>query len=150
MVSSTRLPIGFHSCRTNMTTRVSKPHDYAMPRLILGLHPANERRRYFVTTSLIGWAQAYNQPCMRPHMFMVCTLFEFLNVFHPFLIITMVIKSNKNIVSSFIWHDMFRLRLNFDDFRIMNNPTVNHAHDDGYSHVTLAAIIVATIMVPCL
>ena len=30
--------------------------------LILGLRPANERRRYFVTTSLIGWAQAYNQP----------------------------------------------------------------------------------------
>ena len=26
--------------------------------LILGLHPANERRRYFVTTSLIGWVQA--------------------------------------------------------------------------------------------
>ena len=26
--------------------------------LILGLHPVNERRRYFVTTSLIGWAQA--------------------------------------------------------------------------------------------
>ena len=24
----------------------------------LGLRPANERRRYFVTTSLIGWAQA--------------------------------------------------------------------------------------------
>ena len=30
--------------------------------LILGLRPANERRRYFVTTSLIGWAQASNQP----------------------------------------------------------------------------------------
>ena len=27
------------------------------PGLILGLRPANERRRYFVTTSLIGWAQ---------------------------------------------------------------------------------------------
>ena len=27
-------------------------------RPILGLRPANERRRYFVTTSLIGWAQA--------------------------------------------------------------------------------------------
>ena len=27
-----------------------------------GLHPANERRRYFVTTSLIGWAKAWNQP----------------------------------------------------------------------------------------
>ena len=26
--------------------------------LILGLHPANGRRRYFVTTSLIGWVQA--------------------------------------------------------------------------------------------
>ena len=26
--------------------------------LILGLRPANERRRYFVTTSRIGWAQA--------------------------------------------------------------------------------------------
>ena len=25
--------------------------------LILGLRPANERRRYFVTTSLIGWMQ---------------------------------------------------------------------------------------------
>ena len=26
--------------------------------LILGVRPANERRRYFITTSLIGWAQA--------------------------------------------------------------------------------------------
>ena len=25
--------------------------------LILGLRPANERRRYFVATSLIGWVQ---------------------------------------------------------------------------------------------
>ena len=25
--------------------------------LILGLRPANERRRYFVTTSLIGWVE---------------------------------------------------------------------------------------------
>ena len=25
--------------------------------LILGLHPANERRRYKVTPSLIGWTQ---------------------------------------------------------------------------------------------
>ena len=27
------------------------------PVLILGLHPTNERRRYKVTPSLIGWAQ---------------------------------------------------------------------------------------------
>ena len=32
--------------------------------LILGLHPANERWHYFVTTSLIGWAQAQNQLCI--------------------------------------------------------------------------------------
>ena len=31
--------------------------------LILGLRQANDRRRYFVTTSLIGWAQTWNQPC---------------------------------------------------------------------------------------
>ena len=30
---------------------------------ILGLRPANERQRYFVTPSLIGWVQAQNQPC---------------------------------------------------------------------------------------
>ena len=29
----------------------------SLPGLILGLHPANERRRYKVTPSLIGWAQ---------------------------------------------------------------------------------------------
>ena len=40
----------------------SDPHLNAEARLtytglILGLRPANERRRYFVTTSLIGWTQ---------------------------------------------------------------------------------------------
>ena len=33
--------------------------DYQIRGLILGLRPANERRRYFVTTSLIGRVQAY-------------------------------------------------------------------------------------------
>ena len=37
--------------------------NYPRSGLILGLRPANERRRYFVTTSIIGWAQAWNQPC---------------------------------------------------------------------------------------
>ena len=36
----------------------------SMSKLILGLRPANERLRYFVTTSLIGWAQTQNHPCM--------------------------------------------------------------------------------------
>ena len=31
--------------------------------LILGLRPANERHRFKVTRSLIGWAQTENQPC---------------------------------------------------------------------------------------
>ena len=30
--------------------------------LRLALHPANDRRRYKVTLSFIGWAQTYNQP----------------------------------------------------------------------------------------
>ena len=33
------------------------------PSLESSLHPANERRRYKVTPSLIGWAQASNHPC---------------------------------------------------------------------------------------
>ena len=43
---------------------VSKNAPYAG--LILGLCPANERLRYKVTSSLIGWAQTYNQPCICP------------------------------------------------------------------------------------
>ena len=31
--------------------------------LILGVCPANEKRRYCVTTSLVGWAKPGNQPC---------------------------------------------------------------------------------------
>ena len=31
---------------------------FIAPGLILGLRPANERQRYFVTPSLIGWVQA--------------------------------------------------------------------------------------------
>ena len=33
-----------------------------IPGLILGLRPASARRRYFVTTSLIGWAKARISP----------------------------------------------------------------------------------------
>ena len=39
--------------------------------LILGLCPANERRCYFVTTSLIGWVQAQNQPCVQQALFTI-------------------------------------------------------------------------------
>ena len=40
--------------------------------LILGLSLADERRRYFVTASLIGWAQAWNQPCSMGKNFWKC------------------------------------------------------------------------------
>ena len=33
-------------------------HLYDITGMIIGLHLANERRHYFVTTSLIGWVQA--------------------------------------------------------------------------------------------
>ena len=36
-----------------------------LPRPIQGLRPANERRRYFVVTYLIGWAQAWIRPAYR-------------------------------------------------------------------------------------
>ena len=36
---------------------------YNHSELILGMRPANERRRYKVTPSFIGWAQTSNQPC---------------------------------------------------------------------------------------
>ena len=41
----------------------SQSADLLISGLILDLRPANERRCYFVTTSLFGWAQAQNQPC---------------------------------------------------------------------------------------
>ena len=34
---------------------------YNLVLLIVGLGPASERRRYFATTSLIGWTQTKNQ-----------------------------------------------------------------------------------------
>ena len=31
--------------------------------IILRMRPANERRRYDVTSSVIGWVHAHNGPC---------------------------------------------------------------------------------------
>ena len=44
--------------RVHLLTQIT-PYDKSSPtgRLILGLHPANARRRYKVTPSLNGWAQ---------------------------------------------------------------------------------------------
>ena len=45
-------------CKLNEAASTMRSAKDAIPGLILGMHPANERRRYFVTTSLIGRAQA--------------------------------------------------------------------------------------------
>ena len=47
-------------CHTKRN-RNKHPCDHQNTELILGLHPANERRRYKVMLSLIGWTQTYNQ-----------------------------------------------------------------------------------------
>ena len=52
--------VWWHSSESN-STRYAE--DAAWKHDILGLRPANERRCYFVTTSLIGWSQTYNRPC---------------------------------------------------------------------------------------
>ena len=41
--------------------------------LILSLRPANERRRYKVIASFIGWAQTYNQGWV-PDIYMKCPI----------------------------------------------------------------------------
>ena len=42
--------------------------------LIPSLRSANERRRYFVTTSLIDWVQAQNQPCVEMNQVNICSV----------------------------------------------------------------------------
>ena len=42
--------------------------------IILGMHPANERRRYTVTSPLIGWAHTQNDPCFSSIFTEVCSL----------------------------------------------------------------------------
>ena len=43
------------------------PSSHHNPGIILCMCPANERRRYIVTSSLIGWAHTQNDPCNGPH-----------------------------------------------------------------------------------
>ena len=51
-------------------TTVKRYRDVGNPELILGLRPANERRRYFVTTSLIGWTQASIESALETSFFL--------------------------------------------------------------------------------
>ena len=51
-------------CLIQIKTRPNNNQTYSG--LIPGLRPVNERRRYFVTTSLIGWAQAWADSRLAP------------------------------------------------------------------------------------
>ena len=46
------------------TMRVLQPHYLTLSGIILWMRPANERRRYIVTSSLISWAHTQNGPCI--------------------------------------------------------------------------------------
>ena len=48
-------------------TDVNEPHTLTYAGLILCMRPANERRRYNETSSLIGWAHTKNDPCLWPN-----------------------------------------------------------------------------------
>ena len=44
--------------------------------IILYMHPANERRRYIVTSSLIGWAHVQNDPLYVITAFCLCHMWH--------------------------------------------------------------------------
>ena len=48
----------------NDNFQVASDDKFVMGGTILCMHPANERWRYIVTPSLIGWAHTQNGPCM--------------------------------------------------------------------------------------
>ena len=58
---------GMHWAFLSLQSNVNVAH--ILTGLILGLHPAKERRRYKVTPSLIGWAQSKDQPYIHMHSF---------------------------------------------------------------------------------
>ena len=57
--------------------------------LILGLHPANERRRYKVTPYLIDWAQTRISPAFYEKTYVYCHL-----LYRPFHVIIALFISN--------------------------------------------------------
>ena len=70
--------------------------------LILGLCPANERRCYFVTTSLIGWAS--NQPCniyfVSDLYYLLCFVHRIKNALH----VTTLPQTHAHTLPLMEWH----------------------------------------------
>ena len=44
----------------------------SLPGVIMGLGSANERRRYIVMSSLMGWVHTQNDPCLQ--MWYICEM----------------------------------------------------------------------------
>ena len=51
---------------------------HVIMRIILGMGSANERRRYIVTSFLIGWAHTQNDPCIMCSLDLTTDTFEYL------------------------------------------------------------------------
>ena len=66
--------MGQHLCCA-MTKHILVIESWALPDgisgIILCMRPANERRRYIVTSSLIGWAHTQNDPCKCQNAIMI-------------------------------------------------------------------------------
>ena len=65
-------------------------------RLILGLHQANERWCYFVTTSLIGWAQVWNQPCSGQESTWRYRFYDIWRICHTWFSVVLILEMNVN------------------------------------------------------
>ena len=64
VVKTTKISFSVSHCIRYVTHNLKQVWDREHPRFLCRLRPANERRRYYVTTSLIGSAQTWKQPCM--------------------------------------------------------------------------------------
>ena len=84
-------------------TQAIRLADFRAHSRFLGLHPTNERWRYSVMTSLIGWEQTQNQPCDLIHYFFSS---EQLNCNHILLLKWISILHMDNVIAlnlSYLW-----------------------------------------------
>ena len=88
-----------------------------MTGLILDLHPANERRRYKVTPSLIGWAQTQNQSYR--HASMMCHASRWVN--HSVTAPIHYLEQCWLIISRFMCHSPIATEA-VSAFSLTNNP----------------------------
>ena len=84
------------------------------------MHPANERRRYIVTSSLIGWAHAQNDHCMSSLVILMC--FPNLHAVHSHNIDVCPICHHAAMISLGMWPKGGRPALDESSPVIINRP----------------------------